>query len=510
MKSIFTLVIALSFTFSFFGQTLSFKVDGMKNDTVHLVKYVGKSLFYADTAVMKNGSVQFDASKQEAGIVALLLPNQKYFEVVYNNEDISIQTKGPDFISNMKVIKSEENKIFIPYLQFIGSKRKEAESLSAKRDALPKDKKEEIAALNAEIQSISDDVKEYQKNLAEKNPNKLVGKIINMSRDLEIPEAPKDADGKPIDTLFNYHYYRDHYFDNIDLTDSRLVNTPLLENKWATYYTKTLIQNPDTLIKYIFKAIDKTPEGTMMYRFLVTKATAHFERSKIMGMDKVKNYLIYNYYCAPGKDGKPKAYWYDQVKLEEVCETAKTNVRISLGTVPPNIILRDTTDVNWKGFYDLTSEYTILYFWDPECGHCKKDTPKLEKLYTEKLKERNVEIFAVGKATGDDFEKWKKFIRDNKLSFINVGLTKSLYEEASKDPRQFVPKYTTIESLNYQDTYDIFSTPRVFVLDKDKKIIGYKLSISQLEEMLDRLQGKEDSKKLFPKEDETPEDTPEH
>jgi hypothetical protein len=57
---------------------------------------------------------------------------------------------------------------------------------------------------------------------------------------------------------------------------------------------------------------------------------------------------------------------------------------------------------------------------------------------------------------------------------------------------------TTIESLNYQSTYDIFSTPRVFVLDKDKKIIGKNLSISQLEDMMDMLQGKKDLPKLFP------------
>ena len=68
--------------------------------------------------------------------------------------------------------------------------------------------------------------------------------------------------------------------------------------------------------------------------------------------------------------------------------------------------------------------------------------------------------------------------------------------------RAFVPKYTTIESLNYQQTYDIFSTPKVFVLDKDKKIIAKSLTISQLEDMIDRIQGIKDAEKLFPPEEE--------
>ena len=54
------------------------------------------------------------------------------------------------------------------------------------------------------------------------------------------------------------------------------------------------------------------------------------------------------------------------------------------------------------------------------------------------------------------------------------------------------------ESLNYQTTYDIFSTPIVYILDKDKKIIAKRVSISQIEDMLDHLQNKKDAPKLFP------------
>jgi hypothetical protein len=44
----------------------------------------------------------------------------------------------------------------------------------------------------------------------------------------------------------------------------------------------------------------------------------------------------------------------------------------------------------------------------------------------------------------------------------------------------------------------------VYVLDKDKKIIGKNLSIGQIEEFLDRLQGVADAPKLFPVEKEDP------
>ena len=55
-----------------------------------------------------------------------------------------------------------------------------------------------------------------------------------------------------------------------------------------------------------------------------------------------------------------------------------------------------------------------------------------------------------------------------------------MYEEAKKDPSKYIPRYTTLASLNYADTYDVFSTPKVFVLDKDRRIVGKQLSPEQI------------------------------
>ena len=40
--------------------------------------------------------------------------------------------------------------------------------------------------------------------------------------------------------------------------------------------------------------------------------------------------------------------------------------------------------------------------------------------------------------------------------------------------------------------------PKVYILDKDKKIIAKHVSISQIEDIIDRLQGFTDLPKLFP------------
>ncbi|MBW7867020.1 MAG: redoxin domain-containing protein [Brumimicrobium sp.] len=478
-----------------YSQNITLKVIGIKDTTVNLIKYVGNKLYYADTAELKGGKVTFDGSKQEPGIMGLLLPGQKYFEFVFNKEEVNIEVKSPNYVETMVINKSNENKIFLSYMKYIKEQREKADQLrEGQKEITDEAKKKEI---DEQIRKIGDDVLAYQEKVVKENPTTLVSKIISMSSDIKIPEAPLKEDGTK-DENFGYFYMRDHYFDNIDLTDDRLVNTPILQNKLEYYYSKNmLLQHPDTLIKYIKPVMDKIPEGSMMYRFFVTNITSAFEKSKIMGMDKVMNFMIWNYYCSLDKNGNYKGYWMEQDKLEDLCKDTKFRIRLMIGEVPPNIILPDSTNQKWYNLYKEEADYTILYFWDPDCGHCKKVTPQLQKLYAQKLQGRNVKVFAVGKATGDDFEHWKKFIKKEGLTFINVGVTRDLYNKAKEDPYSVIPSKTTLESINYQETYDIYSTPRMWVLDKDKKIIAKSLSIAQVERFLDELQGHKDDPKIF-------------
>jgi thiol-disulfide isomerase/thioredoxin len=492
------LLFSLIFSVFAFSQKIKFKVVGEKDTTVFLVKYYGKGMYYADTAQMKGGVVEFDGKKQKPGVLALFLSGQRYFDFVYNNDEVQMETQGPDFVKNMKVKKSVENTVFLNYITLMNEKRMKAKDLSERSEKLKKDDPQ-YKQLTTEIQTISKEVAAYQKSIVETYPSTLVSKIVKMSMEVEIPAAPKKADGSLVDSNFNYKYYRDHYFDNIDLNEDNLLNTPVFHNKLDFYFsTSMMIPHPDTVVKYAYRFVDRLNPKSEMFKYCLTHITSTYEKSNIMGMDKVFVRMGQRYYCVKNPDGTTNIAWMDEDKLKDLCKKVETYKNLVQGVVPPNISLVDTTDAKWRDFYSLKSDFTVLYFWDPECGHCKKTTPKLGELYTKKLKARNVEVFAIGKAIGEDFNKWKKFIKENNLTFINVALTEKLYKAALEDARKFVPQYTTVESLNYQETYDIFSTPKIFVLDKDKKIIAKSLSISQLEDMLDHIQGKKNEPKLFP------------
>ena len=62
MKNLFLSLFLLSL-FQGFSQKIKIKVLNQKDTTVHLIRYYGEKLYYADTAEMKNGQVVFEGTQ---------------------------------------------------------------------------------------------------------------------------------------------------------------------------------------------------------------------------------------------------------------------------------------------------------------------------------------------------------------------------------------------------------------------------------------------------------------
>ena len=105
-----------------------------------------------------------------------------------------------------------------------------------------------------------------------------------------------------------------------------------------------------------------------------------------------------------------------------------------------------------------------MVFWDPECGHCKKEVPKLQELY-DSMNSKGVQIYAV--YTQGDWKGWKKYIQDNGLTWINV--------------------MDAFNKSNFREKYHIISTPQVIVLDEFKKIRFKNAPAENLYEICDLL-----------------------
>ena len=66
----------------------------------------------------------------------------------------------------------------------------------------------------------------------------------------------------------------------------------------------------------------------------------------------------------------------------------------------------DTSGNKWINLHrDVKADYTVLIFWDPDCGHCKTELPKLVH-YVDSIKDIvDIKVYSV---SSDHSEEWKK------------------------------------------------------------------------------------------------------
>jgi thiol-disulfide isomerase/thioredoxin len=199
-------------------------------------------------------------------------------------------------------------------------------------------------------------------------------------------------------------------------------------------------------------------------------------------MDRGFVYMIDNYYTQGLCD------WVKEDKIKEMKESADGKRNCLCGETGLNIILPDTNNV-WQSMHAINSKYTLLVIWEATCGHCKKELPKINDLY-KRWKSKGLEVFAVH--NNMEVDKWKKFVRDENLEFKNVSRNQFIMTQDSATKLIYGGK-TTLQSLNFHQYWDVNSTPKVYLMDKDKKIIAKSLGAEQLEDLLNRLENGSDT-----------------
>jgi thiol-disulfide isomerase/thioredoxin len=271
--------------------------------------------------------------------------------------------------------------------------------------------------------------------------------------DFDVPIGYAKPDS--VKWIKSYLFNKNHFFDNIDLTDEKLLRTPILYSRLNTFFTSVVIQAPDSINKEIDRLIEKCRNNHKVFQFVAVYLFNHFRESEIMGHDAVMVKLADDIYLTG------KADW--------VTKEFKDDLRKQIEMIRPNLIGKKAQNMvmdSYKGIfvslYDVEKDFTILYFWEPDCGHCKEATPKLKTFY-DKPRDYSMEVFAV--CTTSDKTKWTKYIEDNKITWINGW-----------DPKR---------SSRFDYFFNVNSTPTVYILDKNKKIIAKKLAVEEIGPFID-------------------------
>ncbi|HRR49819.1 MAG TPA: redoxin domain-containing protein, partial [Bacteroidales bacterium] len=234
-------------------------------------------------------------------------------------------------------------------------------------------------------------------------------------------------------------------------------------------------QENEKLEKYIDQYIAMTPPSTDSlnaacdYLINISQDTAiqahiaghlfnKFYSSPIMGMESVAIHIAKNYFL------NKKLNWRGDDGMLFLRLFVEFNENSLIGMKAPELILPDTSG-NLHSLRNLDAEYTIIYFYDTDCSLCKKELPKIIEV-SNKFKGYDLHIYAV--YTQSDVNNLKQFIK----------------EEFPKSIDNWTFVWDPDFKSGFHKLYNVLKTPQIFLLDRDKKIIGRNLDHTSLDQLL--------------------------
>jgi thiol-disulfide isomerase/thioredoxin len=300
-------------------------------------------------------------------------------------------------------------------------------------------------------------------------PESLLAKYVKAHFiPVNIPEFHwGSADGSDAAAQKYYQFLIDHYFDNIDFKDIRLMYTPLDVDLKGFFMESLYPQTPENVIASIenlFKRIlNDTPNTVQIdVRDFYLKKLIHLYMNADPKFDTVFTYLVDNYVS--------KITQSEIVSDSEIRVFQRIANRMRKSFVGQTIpVFESYANEHQKiSTADIATKYTILWFWDPDCEHCIEYTPLLWDFYNKYRNLYNFEVIAC--SVTEDYDRWEAFIKEYRLEWLNTSYA---IEE---------PNYDAVDFFNFADT------PAIFVIDKQHKIVARQFPLDDLFEIFESLE----------------------
>lgn len=246
-------------------------------------------------------------------------------------------------------------------------------------------------------------------------------------------------------------FLHDFFFYFLPVNDSRMLNHYAFQDKLFQY-----------LNEYVEKEQTATENaiGALLEVFSGNAAIKSFVYSQLMktyiqlDSEYFVNYLIENY---GGGCGLELSF----EELKKMNQITATNI----GANAPDILLYDLQNQakSLKNTIE-NNDFTVVVFWVGWCEHCKKEMPELINLASEFKK--SIGFFAV--SLDADESKWKEAasVYSFPKNWVNVC------------------EKVAIEKSTYAPLYNISTTPSIFLLNSEGKIVAKKLKVEELREYL--------------------------
>lgn len=449
-----------------------FQSPEYSNKMYYLASHYGKYQTLLDSVKGNaEGKIIFKKDQKYVEGLYMLVTTDKKIELEFmmdTNQKFTIQVTNPSE-KIVAVTNSVLNQDFNTFNSFFKTKMERIKLLE--KSLADKKTKQDSAVVIKDLKQIQNEINRYKNEYIQSNPNNTLALLFKMSQPVD-NFLNKAAEEKLATKTDSVAYLKKHFFDGIDFKDNRLLRNPFLENRIATYFNTFVPVTPEAVTSEIFQILNQTnqPNGDV-FKYLSLHFIDLYSEPKIMGMDRVFINIYTTYF-------KNKEYAWLQLKQKEFFKFKVSSIKDNLvGDKGRNLFML-TQDQKRIDLYDIKANYTVIAFWDPTCGHCATEIPKMHQLYESEWKQKGVVVFAINNNT-NEMVKWKEFIEKEKLSdWTNVY------------PAPVVTGNYTKEDVDFQTLYNVRQTPVMYLLDQDKKIIAKKVGAENYSKIIEQLESK--------------------
>lgn len=432
---------------------IELKMKGIRDTTIYLANYFGNKILRVDSIrINHNGTGIFTRPKAlNEGLYLFYLNDKNYFEfLVGSDQKFSVEA---DFAksSQNKYSGSEETEAFHQYQLFLTRQKASQAALQTRLNAVSGNA-DSVKIIQEKLSSLNNVMENYWNEGSARYKGTFLADfyrsmMIPVANDPVLPPLAKNPDS--LKWAYKYNYLSNHYWDNFNFARAGLIRTPIFQEKLDTYFKKIILQIPDSLINRMIYVTDKSRQNDEVYHYVLLYLLNEANQSQIMGLDKAFVVLSDKYILNDTKS------WLDTTTFRKIRERTAALKPNLIGNLAPELKLPDSED-NYYSLRQTNAKFTLLYFWEPDCSHCQKTTPLLNNDLFQKLKGNGVQVYAV--LTQNNKEKWMKAIREYKIQeWTNV----------------WDPMYTS----DFRRLYDVTSTPIIYILDKNKRIIAKRLDV---------------------------------
>ena len=457
MKKVFLILFLLSITILQINaqNTITGNFSSIIGQTIRLMGYQGADVFTIDSSIVNyEGNFELHYSNVNLGMGYLLTSENKPYMVVLEKGNVQLTGRTPSDASSIVIDSGEQNKLFVQYALARG---KREQALGAwvylknlyESDTLFKNQIDSKFSIKSEIEKLNKAENDYLKSLPSNSfmywylpVRKLISEVqaVLSARPNEIPATIKVF--RNIDYAYPQLYTSGLFSE---LTESQFW---LIQNSGLDQLVK--IKEMNTSVDFILASVNKNEK---LYNEFTNYLFQYFEKNSLF---PTSEYIAL------------KALNQKEVILNNSLAFKLESYRkMKIGNTAPEIKFKGAVYRNFefvkniKRLSDIKSKYKLVIFGGSWCPQCKEETMQLIMRYN----------------------KWK--VKEVEVVMVSLDTDKKAFEQFAYDfPYTLVCDYKKWETQAAKDYY-VSSSPTIFLLDSNNKIILRPPTVASLDSWLD-------------------------